>query len=106
MLPDRVWNPGPLTYESGALPIAQQGQANMFCTNIKFIILYISEQTNTKIYKTCIIVTHNTCFYMYMYLIIFKIPYPNSRNYLRNKSIPNDYMIPRHCKVFHSPVFP
>ena len=22
MLPDRVWNPGPLTYESGALPIA------------------------------------------------------------------------------------
>ena len=25
MLPDRVSNPGPLTYESGALPIAQQG---------------------------------------------------------------------------------
>ena len=23
MLPDRVSNPGPLTYESGALPIAQ-----------------------------------------------------------------------------------
>ena len=22
MLPDRVWNPGPLTYESGAIPIA------------------------------------------------------------------------------------
>ena len=29
MLPDRVSNPGPLTYESGALPIAQRGPANM-----------------------------------------------------------------------------
>ena len=27
MLPDRVSNPGPLTYESGALPIALQGPA-------------------------------------------------------------------------------
>ena len=27
MLPDRVLNPGPLTYESGALPIALRGQA-------------------------------------------------------------------------------
>ena len=26
MLPDRVSNPGPLTYESGALPIALRGQ--------------------------------------------------------------------------------
>ena len=25
MLPDRVPNPGPLTYESGALPIALRG---------------------------------------------------------------------------------
>ena len=25
MLPDRVLNPGPLTYESGALPIALRG---------------------------------------------------------------------------------
>ena len=28
MLPDRVSNPGPLTYESGALPIALHGPAN------------------------------------------------------------------------------
>ena len=28
MLPDRVSNPGPLTYESGALPIALCGPAN------------------------------------------------------------------------------
>ena len=29
MLPDRVSNPGPLTYESGALPIALRGPAMM-----------------------------------------------------------------------------
>ena len=28
MLPDRVSNPGPLTYESGALPIALHGPAH------------------------------------------------------------------------------
>ena len=28
MLPDRVSNPGPLTYESGALPIALSGPAD------------------------------------------------------------------------------
>ena len=27
MLPDRVSNPGPLTYESGALPIVLRGPA-------------------------------------------------------------------------------
>ena len=30
MLPDRVSNPGPLTYESGALPIALRGPAQNF----------------------------------------------------------------------------
>ena len=30
MLPDRVSNPGPLTYESGALPIALRGPATLF----------------------------------------------------------------------------
>ena len=30
MLPDRVSNPGPLTYESGALPIALRGPAADF----------------------------------------------------------------------------
>ena len=33
MLPDRVSNPGPLTYESGALPIALRGPAT---TEIKW----------------------------------------------------------------------
>ena len=31
MLPDRVSNPGPLTYESGALPIALRGPALYIC---------------------------------------------------------------------------
>ena len=30
MLPDRVSNPGPLTYESGALPIALRGPARNY----------------------------------------------------------------------------
>ena len=30
MLPDRVSNPGPLTYESGALPIALRGPADTY----------------------------------------------------------------------------
>ena len=30
MLPDRVLNPGSLTYESGALPIALRGLAELF----------------------------------------------------------------------------
>ena len=44
MLPDRVSNPGPLTYESGALPIALRGctvksidfmRRNMLTPNVK-----------------------------------------------------------------------
>ena len=31
MLPDLVSNPGPLTYESGALPIALRGPADPSC---------------------------------------------------------------------------
>ena len=35
MLPDRVSNPGPLTYESGALPIALRGPANSLVPETK-----------------------------------------------------------------------
>ena len=38
MLPDRVSNPGPLTYESGALPIALRGPAQCVST-AQFICL-------------------------------------------------------------------
>ena len=37
MLPDQVSNPGPLTYESGALPIALRGPAHL--TYVPFILL-------------------------------------------------------------------
>ena len=33
MLPDQVSNPGPLTYESGALPIALRGPAKFCLSN-------------------------------------------------------------------------
>ena len=35
MLPDRVSNQGPLTYESGALPIALRGPGDIFVINGK-----------------------------------------------------------------------
>ena len=35
MLPDRVSNPGPLTYESGVLPIALRGPAQQSASLIK-----------------------------------------------------------------------
>ena len=35
MLPDRVSNPGPLTYESGALPIELRGPAEIPSKKIK-----------------------------------------------------------------------
>ena len=38
MLPDRVSNPGPLTYESGALPIALRGPAIYSDRNKKLTI--------------------------------------------------------------------
>ena len=39
MLPDQVSNPGPLTYESGALPIALRGPA-MIMFNLHKLISY------------------------------------------------------------------
>ena len=41
MLPDRVSNPGPLTYESGALPIALRGPATMkYSVVVMYMLLY------------------------------------------------------------------
>ena len=39
MLPDRVSNPGPQTYESGALPIALRGPACMLMENLEIKLL-------------------------------------------------------------------
>ena len=53
MLPDRVSNPGPLTYESGALPIALRGpaQKSRFLGSDKHIMLFFP-LINVKILKT------------------------------------------------------
>ena len=39
MLPDRVSNPGPLTYESGALPIALRGPSLGRSVNLTTLLL-------------------------------------------------------------------
>ena len=49
MLPDRVSIPGPLTYESGALPIALRGPANAF-GNESFIFRWGGGQNFLVIY--------------------------------------------------------
>ena len=41
MLPDRVSNPGPLTYESGALPIALRGPAELVCSMYCYVIIVV-----------------------------------------------------------------
>ena len=49
MLPDRVSNPGPLTYESGALPIALRGPAHIVSEEIVkafFLILHFGFHDN------------------------------------------------------------
>ena len=42
MLPDQVSNPGPLTYESGALPIALRGPAVIYRINRIYVNLVYS----------------------------------------------------------------
>ena len=45
MLPDRVSNPGPLTYESGALPIALRGPARVMDIVLCFLVICSNENT-------------------------------------------------------------
>ena len=50
MLPDRVSNPGPLTYESGALPIALRGPA------LRLELLWLDDpklQSKDSVLQTC-----------------------------------------------------
>ena len=49
MLPDRVSNPGPLTYESGALPIALRGPAPVLYDRwLCALMLTKKDTTDTK----------------------------------------------------------
>ena len=60
MLPDRVSNPGPLTYESGALPIALRGPA-VSLSEIRMSLPvvgneYIQNDLHKKtLYSTCVL---------------------------------------------------
>ena len=49
MLPDRVSNPGPLTYESGALPIALRGPARN--SNSSFQLRYCNDMLSVHLIK-------------------------------------------------------
>ena len=51
MLPDRVSNPGPLTYESGALPIALRGSAPSG-TNGKLMVSGVRILKHFRVYKS------------------------------------------------------
>ena len=42
MWPDRVSNPGPLTYESGALPTVLRGLAKVMLTNPRTVWVFFS----------------------------------------------------------------
>ena len=52
MWPDRVSNPGPPTYESGALPIALRGPAtfNLPKQMFQMALLLVSENTCAKLF--------------------------------------------------------
>ena len=49
MLPDRASNPGPLTYESGALPIALRGPAGK-CEDFPLRTLFFSVTVSENVY--------------------------------------------------------
>ena len=49
MLPDRVSNPGPLTYESGALPTALRGPAHQFESE-SYVPYLIGQSRNNGIF--------------------------------------------------------
>ena len=62
MLTDRVSNPGPLTYESGALPIALRGLADKGSSGME-------RQTPTQV------VSDQDLFYLHRSVFLFKIKY-------------------------------
>ena len=51
MLPDRVSNPGPLTYESGALPIALRGPACVTLQTVLHNIIWEGKIENCRCLK-------------------------------------------------------
>ena len=88
MLPDRVSNPGPLTYESGALPIALRGPAtwiegiyifNSLLSNSLFTFLIVSFQTrygSTAGDSVTSTVTYGWLFWIVFQCISSRLLYP------------------------------
>ena len=74
MLPDRVSNPGPLTYESGALPIALRGPADAYAdsdtetgiiTTVLLVLSYmVGRKSNFSNFKNS-----GISYYLYLYNI-------------------------------------
>ena len=62
MLPDRVSNPGPLTYESGALPIALRGPVSHF---VELAVNYMQSVTLIR----CLVLWSNLAFALFAYII-------------------------------------
>ena len=65
MLPDRVSNPGPLTYESGALPIALRGPAGLgvcvcMCAGVGVSYGRYEHETGNILYTRYIVTTSST----------------------------------------------
>ena len=64
MLPDRVSNPGPLTYESGALPIALRGPAPSVEIEALLYHLYIKVHLTLVATIRCYLSIQNIFYYV------------------------------------------
>ena len=80
MLPDRVSNPGPLTYESGALLIALRGPARDHSGPVIFSSLLIWKGSLCLLYIELVSVL-KSCFYIYSYFnVIVSVKKKTERN--------------------------
>ena len=52
MLPDRVSNPGPLTYESDALPIALRGPAKLLVKSTIYVFHTLNVKSTIYVFHT------------------------------------------------------
>ena len=82
MLPDRVSNPGPLTYESGALPIALRGPARLFVCMHVYVQVCMSARLVCTFFvciHVCFIlacIRECLCAYKIVYLSFYSVVYP------------------------------
>ena len=81
MLPDQVSNPGPLTYESDALPIALRGPADFgqlrFCSKKCFCASMLQRSPVHYMYWSMWMYRHGGYVnYMYVTGTVCKLPFP------------------------------